>query len=72
MLFRSNGLYKNTSGNKKISDDNYLVYTKLLSDSCSNKIITELNLIRGAGLDCLLPGRYELTIGDKDGSQYSN
>lgn len=71
-ILNKNGLYKNISSSKKINDNNYLVYTKLLSDRCSNRIVSDLNLIRGAGLDCLLPGRDELTIGDQDGSQYSN
>jgi len=69
-LFKKLNLYKDNSP-KKISEENYLTYLHLDSDKCtSKKDGSDYNNLRGANVDCLLPGRYELTTNDKSGNNY--
>ena len=58
---------------QKINKENYLQYIYMDEDKCSsNKNLVALSKLRGANLDCLLPGRYEQTINDKSGGNNYN
>jgi len=58
---------------QKINKENYLQYIYKDEDKCSSdKNLVPLSKLRGANLDCLLPGRYEQTINDKySGNNYN-
>ena len=63
MLFRSDD-----KSSKKVNEKNYLNYVHLSNDKCnSNKNLTDYSGLRGASLDCLLPGRLEQTLNDRFG-----
>ena len=63
-LFKDLKLYDEKSS-QKINKENYLQYIYLDQDKCSSdKNLGSLLKLRGANLDCLLPGRYEQTIND--------
>ena len=68
-LLKKLNLY-NSNSSKKINDMNYLSYINLAKDNCvsESKLENNLKLIRGANIDCLLPGRSELSNGDKLGA----
>jgi hypothetical protein len=69
-LFKNLNLYSNNSP-KKISEENYLTYLHLDFDKCTSKKNSfDYKNLRGANIDCLLPGRYELTTNDKSGNNY--
>ncbi|NBR94566.1 MAG: hypothetical protein EBT44_07100 [Actinobacteria bacterium] len=58
---------------QKINKENYLQYIYMDEDKCSsNKNVVGFSKLRGANLDCLLPGRYEQTINDKSGGNNYN
>jgi hypothetical protein len=64
-LFKELNLYNNSSSNK-ITEENYLSYLHLDIDKCtSKKNITDYKNLRGSSIDCLLPGRYELTTNER-------
>lgn len=66
-LFKELNLYNSNSSNK-ITEDNYLNYLHLDLDKCtSNKNATDYKNLRGSSIDCLLPGRYELTTNERSG-----
>ena len=57
---------KNSS--RKITEENFLYYLNLNFDNCNdNKISSKINKFRGSSIDCLLPGRYQLTTNDMSG-----
>lgn len=63
-LFRDLKLYDEKSS-QKINKENYLQYVHMDQDKCSSdKNLIPSSKLRGASLDCLLPGRYEQTIND--------
>jgi hypothetical protein len=63
-LFRDLKLYDEKSS-QKINKENYLQYVYMDQDKCSSdKNLIPSSKLRGASLDCLLPGRYEQTIND--------
>lgn len=63
-LFRDLKLYDEKSS-QKINKENYLQYVYMDQDKCSSdKNFIPSSKLRGASLDCLLPGRYEQTIND--------
>jgi len=67
-LLKRLGFFNNESQklNKKIDEKNYYDYVGQKTDKCSSKIdLTAHSNLRGAGLDCLIPGRYEMTISQK-------
>ena len=67
-LFKKLNLYDDKSS-KKINEKNYLNYVRLSQDKCSsNKNSVDYSGLRGASLDCLLPGRLEQTLNDRFGS----
>jgi hypothetical protein len=71
-LFKELNLYDEKSSHK-INKENYLNYIYMDIDKCSNnKNLVVLSKLRGANLDCLLPGRYEQTINDKSGGNDYN
>lgn len=66
-LFRDLKLYDEKSS-QKINKENYLQYVHMDQDKCSSdKNLIPSSKLRGASLDCLLPGRYEQTINDMYG-----
>jgi len=65
-ILKKLNFYDNTA-NKflKINKNNYLDYVNLQKDKCSSqKDLVEYFNLRGASLNCLLPGRYELRQSD--------
>jgi hypothetical protein len=70
-LFKELKLYDEKSS-QKINKENYLYYIYMDKDTCSSdKNLLASSKLRGANLDCLLPGRYEQTINDiHGGSDY--
>jgi len=71
-LFKELKLYDEKSS-QKINKENYLHYIYMDVDKCSSdKNLARLSNLRGANLDCLLPGRYEQTINDKSGGNDYN
>jgi hypothetical protein len=63
-LFRDLKLYDEKSS-QKINKENYLQYVYMDQDKCSSdKNLIPSSKLRGASLDCLLPGRYEQRIND--------
>jgi hypothetical protein len=71
-LFKKLKLYDEKSS-QKINKENYLHYIYMDFDKCSSdKNLVSLSKLRGANLDCLLPGRYEQTINDKFGGNNYN
>ena len=57
---------KNSS--TKITEENFLYYLNLNFDNCNdNKNSSKINKFRGSSIDCLLPGRYQLTTNDMSG-----
>ena len=66
-LLKRLNLYDDKSS-KKVNEKNYLNYVHLSNDKCnSNKNLTDYSGLRGASLDCLLPGRLEQTLNDRFG-----
>ena len=66
-LLKRLNLYDDKSA-KKVNEKNYLNYVHLSNDKCnSNKNLTDYSGLRGASLDCLLPGRLEKTLNDRFG-----
>jgi len=66
-LLKRLNLYDDKS-TKKINEKNYLNYVRLSKDKCSsNKNLVDYSGLRGASLDCLLPGRLEQTLNDRFG-----
>jgi hypothetical protein len=66
-LLKRLNLY-NDKSTKKINEKNYLNYVRLNNDKCSsNKNLVDYSGLRGASLDCLLPGRLEQTLNDRFG-----
>lgn len=66
-LLKKNNLYKENFTNK-VNQTNYLNFINLNVDQCTNKRISEdYSNLRGAALNCLLPGRFERSAGDKGG-----
>lgn len=69
-LFKELNLYNNSSSNK-ITEENYLSYLHLDIDKCtSKKNSTDYKNLRGSSIDCLLPGRYELTTNERSGNDF--
>ena len=53
---------------KKVTEENYLTYLNQDTDKCTSfKNNTNTNILRGLSLDCLLPGRYQLTTNETSG-----
>lgn len=66
-FFKKLNIYDKNSS-EKITEENFLYYLNLNSDSCSdNKNSLKINKFRGSSIDCLLPGRYQLTTNDTSG-----
>lgn len=66
-FFKKLNIYDKNSS-EKITEENFLYYLNLNSDSCSdNKNSLKINKFRGSSIDCLLPGRYQLTTNDMSG-----
>jgi hypothetical protein len=66
-LLKKNNFYKENLTNK-VNQNNYLSFVNLTIDQCSNKKVSADNSnLRGAALNCLLPGRFERAAGDKAG-----
>jgi len=67
-LFKKLGFLNSETqkSNNKVNEKNYYDYVRQTVDKCSSKIdLTTRSNLRGAGLDCLVPGRYEMTINQK-------
>jgi len=67
-LFKKLGFLNSETqkSNNKVNEKNYYEYVRQTVDKCSSKIdLTTRSNLRGAGLDCLVPGRYEMTINQK-------
>jgi len=66
-LLKKNNFYKENLNNK-VNQNNYLNFVNLIDDQCSNKkTSSDYSNLRGASLNCLLPGRFERAAGDKAG-----
>ncbi len=66
-LFKELNIYDNNS-TKKVTDENYLKYLNQDADKCTSfKNNANANILRGLSLDCLLPGRYQLTTNETSG-----
>ena len=66
-FFKKLNIYDKNSS-EKITEENFLYYLNLNFDSCSdNKNSLKINKFRGSSIDCLLPGRYQLTTNDTSG-----
>jgi hypothetical protein len=66
-LLKKNNLYE-ANLIYKVSQNNYLNFVNLTIDQCRNKKSSiDYSNFRGADLDCLLPGRFEISIGDQQG-----
>ena len=68
-LFKELNLFDEKSS-QKVNKENYLQYIHMDNDKCSSdKNSVSLSKLRGANLDCLLPGRSEQSINDKSGNE---
>lgn len=66
-LFKKLNIYDKNSS-EKITEENFHYYLNLNFDICSdNKNSLKINKFRGSSIDCLLPGRYQLTTNDTSG-----
>ena len=66
-LLKKNNFYKENL-NYKVTQYNYLNYVNLNIDNCSNKKnLIDYSNFRGADLNCQLPGKFEISIGDQEG-----
>ena len=69
-LFKELELF-NEKSSQIINKENYLEYIYMDNDKCSSdKNLVALSKLRGANLDCLLPGRSEQSINDKSGNGF--
>ena len=70
-LFKELELF-NEKSSQIINKENYLQYIYMDNDKCSSdKKLVPLSKLRGANLDCLLPGRSEQSINDKSGNDFN-
>jgi len=70
-LFKELELF-NEKSSQIINKENYLQYIYMDNDKCSSdKNLVALSKLRGANLDCLLPGRSEQSINDKSGNDFN-
>jgi len=66
-LLKKNHLYRENLTHK-VNQNNYLNFVNLSVDQCGNKKnLIDYSNFRGADLNCLLPGRFEISIGDQEG-----
>ena len=57
---------------QKINKENYLQYIYMDNDKCSSdKNLVTLSKLRGANIDCLLPGRSEQSMNDKSSNDFN-
>lgn len=65
-VLKKNNFYKiNLNLESNVNQSNYLNYVNLKTDKCHNNKIKDYSNFRGADLNCLLPGRYEINFNDE-------
>jgi hypothetical protein len=70
-LFKELKLF-NEKSSQKINKENYLQYIYMDNDKCSSdKNLVTLSKLRGANIDCLLPGRSEQSMNDKSSNDFN-
>ena len=70
-LFKELELF-NEKSSQIINKENYLQYIYMDNDKCSSdKNLVTLSKLRGANIDCLLPGRSEQSMNDKSSNDFN-